>query len=114
MHQKPFDRHDRVKSLITEIVASFIRDEANPEPLITLTRLDISPDYRKATVAITTIPEGGEQDALIFLKRKGSEIRKRVMKQSNLKIVPHIDFEIDYGERHRQHIDDLLRQEGEI
>jgi hypothetical protein len=26
-----------------------------------------------------------------------------------LKAIPHVDFEIDYGERHRQHIDDVIR-----
>ena len=104
-----FDRHDRVRSLITELVASFIQNEANPNPLITVTNVTTSPDYKKVTVFITTIPDGGEEDALIFLKRKARDIRTHIKKKSNLKIIPHLDFEIDRGERHRQHIDEVVR-----
>lgn len=103
----PFDRHDRVRSLLSELVASFIRNEANQDPLITVTNLNISPDYRHVTVLITTIPDGKEEDALIFLKRKGGDLRGYIKKKSNMKIVPFFEFSIDYGERHRQHIDEI-------
>ena len=106
----PFDRHQRVSSLLISLVAKFIQEEANPQPLITVTNLTISPDYSKATVFITTIPDGGEEDALIFLKRKGRELRGLVKKKSNLKVIPHFDFEIDRGERHRQNIDEISRK----
>lgn len=106
------DRHIQVANLIKEQAAKFIAAEANTDPMITVTRTDISPDYRKATVYITTLPEGRERDALIFLKRNGRELRRFVMKQSNFKIIPHLDFDIDVGERHRQHIDELVRETG--
>ena len=106
MHkQLSYDRHDRATSLIKEVVATYIRQEANTNPLITVTQVTVSPDYRKYTVFFTTIPEGREQDALIFLKRSASEIRHYVKKHTSLKIIPHLDFSIDYGERHRQQID---------
>ena len=104
-----FDRHERVRSLLTSLAASFIRDEANPDPLITVTNVTISPDYRKVTIYVTTIPESGEENALIFLKRKGSEFRTYIKKHSDLKHIPHVEFEIDRGERHRQHIDEISR-----
>jgi len=104
------DRHDRVKSLLLELVANFVQNEANPDPLITITQVSTSPDYRQATVYFTTIPEGKEQDALIFLKRNASEMRHQVKKRSDLKIIPHFEFSIDVGERHRQHIDDIARE----
>ncbi len=106
----PFDRHDRVRSLLGELVASYIREEANTNPLITVTRLDIAPNYRNVTVLFTTIPEGRESDALIFLQRKGGTMRRYVMKRSNLKVVPFFTFEIDYGERNRQQIDSLAQK----
>ena len=93
-----------------ELIASFIREEANPNPLITVTNLIITPNYREVTVFITTIPDGKEHDALIFLKRKGTDLRTYVKKHSRMKILPHFSFEVDYGERHRQHIDTLTQQ----
>lgn len=104
------DRHLRVESLIRELVAAFIQQEANPDPLITVTRATTAPDYRRVTIFFTTIPDGREEDALAFLKRAGSEMRGYIKKKSNLKIIPFIEFSIDYGERHRQHIDDIARE----
>lgn len=105
-----YDRHNRVESLLRELVAEYIKNEANTDPLITVTHVTTSPDYRRVTVFFTTIPDGKEQDALIFLKRAGSDMRGYVKRKSNLKIVPFIEFMVDYGERHRQHIDEIARE----
>ncbi|HMA78758.1 MAG TPA: ribosome-binding factor A [Candidatus Paceibacterota bacterium] len=106
------DRHEQVANLLKEFAAKYIAAEANTDPLITVTAAKISPDYRNATVFITTLPEGREPDALIFLKRHGRDMRRFIMKQTNLKIVPHLTFDLDVGERHRQHIDELVRETG--
>ena len=104
------DRQSKVASLIMEQVATFIEHEANTDPLITVTKLNTSPDFKNATVYITTIPDGREEDALVFLKRSGREMRHYVMKHCNMKVIPHLDFAIDAGERHRQHIDELVEE----
>jgi ribosome-binding factor A len=104
------DRHGQVANLIKEFAAKYIAAEANTDPMITVTGTRISPDYRNATIFITTVPEGRESDALIFLKRHGREMRRFIMKQTNLKIIPHLSFDLDVGERHRQHIDELVRE----
>ncbi len=103
-------RHIRVESLLRELIAEYIQHEANTDPLITVTHVATAPDYRRVTVFFTTIPSGRENDALIFLKRSGSDMRGYIKKKSNLKIVPFFDFMVDYGERHRQHIDVLARE----
>ncbi len=105
-----FDRHDRARSLLMEIVAEFVRNEANTNPLITITNVSIAPNYRNATIFFTTIPDNKQDDALIFLKRKGTELRQYVKKNGRFKFIPNIAFEIDYGERHRQHIDEITHQ----
>jgi ribosome-binding factor A len=110
MNNLPFDRHDRAASLLKEVVATFIQQEANTNPMITVTHVTVSPDYRKVTAYITTIPDGREADALIFLKRSASEMRGFVKKKTNLKIIPHLEFAYDYGEKHRQHIDEIARE----
>lgn len=104
-----FDRHERVAAQLKDFAAAFIAEEANTNPLITVMRVEISPDYRRATIFVTTIPDDKEDDALVFLKRKGSELRKYIAKHTKIKILPHLDFAIDYGERHRQHMDDVIR-----
>ena len=60
------DRHLRVESLIRELVANFIQQEANTDPLITVTRTSTAPDYRRVTIFFTTIPDGKEEGGLSF------------------------------------------------
>jgi len=102
-----FDRQDRMRSGLKEFAATFIRNEANTDPLITVTSTSISPDSRKATIRFTTIPDDRQEDALIFLKRHAKDFRTFLKKKSAFKRIPHIEFEVDYGERHRQHIDEI-------
>ncbi len=107
------DRHDRVAELIKEQAATFIQHEANTSPLITVTRVSISPDYRRATILFTTIPDNKEQAALIFLMRSAKELRTYIKRKCNLKIIPHLEFMIDAGERHRQHMDEIVNEINE-
>lgn len=103
------EKHERVVSLIKELAAQFIQSEANTDPLITVTNVTTSPDYKQVTVYITTLPDDKEKDALVFLKRHGGEFRRFIKEKSRLKTIPHIEFAIDRGERHRQHVDEIAR-----
>ena len=102
------DRHDRVAEILRGVSAQFIQQEANTNPLITVTRVDVAPNYRRATILVTTIPDDGEERAIIFLTRNAKHLRDFIKKHTQLKYIPHIDFAIDRGERHRQHIDTLV------
>lgn len=104
------DRHIRLTALIKELAATFIQQEANTDPMITVTNVDISPDQRRAIIFVTTIPDGREEDALVFLKRNGTELRNYLKRKARIKHIPHIEFMVDAGERHRQHMDELVRE----
>jgi len=103
-------RQDKVSKQIGLLVSEFISAESNRQALITVTRTTISPDFANATVYFTVIPEDKEEEALFFLKRQGREIRAHVAKKVELKKLPYFTFEIDKGEKSRQHIDDLLNE----
>jgi len=109
----PIDRRTKVASTLAEYTAIYIQQEANTDPLITVTSVDMSPDLKRAIIFVTTLPDGREADALIFLKRNANELRKFLKVKMRIKTIPHLDFMIDAGERHRQHMDDLVREIGE-
>ncbi len=104
------DRSVRASEIIHALAAKFIQHEANTDPLITVTSVDVSPDQRRVIIFITTIPDDREADALIFLKRSGSAMRDYFKRNSRLKNIPHLEFMVDAGERHRQHMDELVRK----
>lgn len=104
------DRKIKVTEIIQELAATFIQKEANTDPLITVTSVDVSPDLRRAIIFITTIPDGRETDALVFLKRNGTNLRNYLKQHARLKHIPHLEFMVDAGEKHRQHMDELVRE----
>lgn len=106
------DRHQKVADEISHHVAAYIQREANADPLITVTHGEVNRDYSQAKIFFTTIPADKQEAALIFLKRSGSDIRHYVKKHLRIKQIPFIEFSVDYGERHRQHIDELVQEAG--
>jgi ribosome-binding factor A len=104
------DKHVRFAGILTELAARFIQTEANTNPLITVTRVDLSKDWKRLIIFVTTIPDGREGDAMIFLKRNASEMRNYFKKHGRMKHIPHLEFMYDAGEKHRQHMDDLVKE----
>ncbi len=100
-------KREIISEMIHRLAAQFIRDEASPASLLTVTRVTMSPTGKEAKVFFTTLPESQEDTALKFLERKTNEFKRYVRDESRIMIVPHIDFKIDYGERNRQHLDTL-------
>jgi ribosome-binding factor A len=104
------DRHVRMTALLQELTAKFIRSEANSDPMITVTSIDLAQDFKSAIVFITTIPDERIGDALIFLKRNAGDMRNYLKKHARIKHIPHLEFMQDAGEKHRQHMDRLVKE----
>lgn len=104
------ERTSKIEGVLKEAAATFVLHEANTDPMITITRVDVSPDLRKALFFFTTIPEDKQSDAEIFLKRSAGDFRQYLKRNAALKRIPHIEFMLDAGERHRQHVDDVFRE----
>ncbi len=107
------DRILKVEGILKEAAATFVLHEANTNPMITITRVDISPDLKRALFFFTTIPEDKQSDAEIFLKRSAGDFRKYLKSNIAMKYIPHIEFMLDAGERHRQHLDDVFKDINE-
>lgn len=101
-------RQEKVGELLRQCTAQFLEIESNRTSLITVTRCNVSPDLKQATVFITVLPKDRENTALDFAKRKRKDLRQYVKKNLRLKRLPFIDIEIDDGELNRQRIDELL------
>ncbi len=104
------ERNEKVANYIKELTAEFLGKENNKTSLITVTSATCSPDLKRATVFITVFPQEKEKSALEFAKRKRPELREFFKKNMTIKNIPFIDIAIDLGEKHRQKIDELLRE----
>jgi len=61
-------------------------------------------------VRMTVFPESEEKQALDFARRKRTEFREYVKSRVKTRLLPAIDFEIDFGEKNRQRIEEIDRQ----
>ena len=107
----PSQRQTKVSLEILSLVQDFFQRESSGLSLMTITRCEVSPDMRQGTIYMTVLPVDKEQAALDFARRMRTDMRKYVMKRLPVKVIPFFEVEIDYGEKNRQHIDELLRNE---
>lgn len=107
-------RQIQVAEEIQHLAGEFFARESNYTSLLTATRADISPDLKNATVYVSVLPESAEKKALEFLKRNRTDFRDYLKKKSRLKFLPTVDFAIDYGEKNRQRLDDLTRNDKDV
>jgi len=90
-----------------ELAARFFLLEANGSSLMTVTNAQVSDDGKRALIFFTVLPEDKEEEALEFAKRKRSDFKEFVKKESRLGRIPFFDFHIDVGEKNRQRIDEI-------
>lgn len=104
-------RQLQVEQQVLGIAQDFFQRESSGASMITVTRTDISRDMKHGTIFITVLPEDKEDAAINFAKRMRSELRHYVMKRLPVKVIPFFEVEIDYGEKNRLHVDELLRKD---
>lgn len=81
--------------------------EANRNSLITVTRVHMSEDSKRAVVYMTVLPEEAEAPALAFANRNRSELAEFLSDRTRGMRIPHFEFEIDQGDKHRRRLDEL-------
>lgn len=95
---------------IRRLVSDFIEIESNKNSLITVTKVELSADFKKAVIFVTVFPEHFEKGALDFLKRQRGEMRDYLKKKGRLANIPFLDVSIDEGEKSRQRLDEISKE----
>ena len=102
-------RNEKITNNIKELSAIYIEREAGPTSMITVTRVFLSSDGKRATIMVSVLPREKENAAYGFIKRNLGELRKNIAKSLKINPIPFLDVQIDEGEKHRQRIDELLK-----
>lgn len=104
-------REEKIENKIRELAATFIEREAGNTSLITVTRVILEARGRNAKIMISVLPQDKENAAFGFIKRNLGDMRKFIKNELSINPIPYLDVEIDEGEKNRQRIDQLLREE---
>jgi ribosome-binding factor A len=103
-------REIQVSEAVAHLAGDFFARESNQKSLITVTRADLSRDFKNATVYFSVLPQTMEEVTLKTAKRQRTDFRTYVREHSLLHPIPFFDFAIDLGEKNRQRIDELTRK----
>lgn len=110
MIPKDPNKDKKFEEVIKKAATRFLLEEASGSSLITVTNVSVTPRFEHATVFFTVFPTDKEKTALEFAKRKRSEFKEYLKSETRISRIPFIDFEIDYGEKNRQRIDEISNQ----
>jgi ribosome-binding factor A len=102
-------RGEKIANHVHELAALFIEKEGGGTSMITVTRAELSSDNKYATIFVSVLPREKENAAYGFIKRNLGEMRKFISKKLPINPIPYLDIKIDEGEKHRQKIDELLK-----
>ena len=104
-------KDNKARELIKQAVATYINSESNKTTLITVTDVKLSKDWAKATILVTAYPDDKIKGVLDFLNRKRDDVRAHIKENVRLRRIPFFSFDLDVGELHRQHMDELFKAE---
>jgi ribosome-binding factor A len=105
-------RPDRVAEEFREVLAEEIPRLKDPRiGFVTVTRVDVSADLRRATVYYTVLGENRDHMATgAGLRSARAHLRSELGRQVRLKFTPEIDFEEDVGLTQVERVTQLLKQ----
>lgn len=103
-------RQIQISEEIAHATSTFIARESNRDSLITVTRTELSPDGRRATIFLSVLPESREAEALLFAQRRTTDLRDYLYRNTRFGHLPHLTFQIDGGEKNRLRVDELTRK----
>lgn len=101
------NRNEKIEKALREAAAEYLAREANPQSLITVTRVGLSDDAKRAVIYFTVLPEEQERAALGFAERHVADLADFFRKRVRGVFPPRMQFQIDRGEKNRQRLDEL-------
>ncbi len=103
-------RPEQTNESIAHHAALFLARESNHESLITVTRSNMTSDFKNVTIYLSILPESQAEKAIAFAKRVRTDFREYLKQKTSMHPIPTVDFVLDLGEKNRQRVDELTRK----
>lgn len=100
-------RQEKLSSQLAHLTAKFLAETAGKQSLVTVTDFHLSPDGKRGTVFLSVLPDEQARPALAFARRRRSDLRRYIHAHLRVGYVPTLSFELDWGEKNRQRIDEI-------
>jgi ribosome-binding factor A len=103
----------RLNGLFQEELADLIRELRDPRlaSIVSITRVDISPDLEKASVHISVLGDDDEKRRSVeTLSRAAPHLRRELLSRIRIRRVPTLEFQLDQTIEEAAHVLDLMKQ----
>ena len=107
------NRIGRINEEIQKELSSCIRNLKDPrvqDTMISITRVETTPDLRWAKVYVSFLQADRAKDAIKGLKSAGGYLRRELGRALNLRYTPELLFELDTTIEYGVHIASLINQ----
>ena len=106
------NRIGRINEEIQRELSDLIRSLKDPrvQTLLSITRVDTTPDLRYSKIYISVLDEEKQKVALRGLKSAGGWLRRELGSSLQLRYTPELVFELDDSLKYGAHMFDLLEK----
>ncbi|NBC10118.1 MAG: 30S ribosome-binding factor RbfA [Planctomycetes bacterium] len=105
-------RLQQAESLLQRTVAQVLqRQVSDPRiaGLVGVTKVKVTPDFKRADVYVSVMPEKYEKRTLAGLRHATMHIQGKVKKLVALRTVPHLQFELDRSIKNQAAVEAAIR-----
>ena len=105
------NRMNKINEELKKVIGSVINNQLkNPRltGLISVTKVQTTPDLRYARVYISMFNEKSKKETLSILKRSAGFVRSEVARKVNLRMTPELVFLLDDSMEYGSRIDEIL------
>jgi ribosome-binding factor A len=106
-------RTEQIESVLLRSISKVLaRQISDPriEGMISVTKVDVSPDLHDAYVYVSIMPDRFERRTIYGLKHAAGYIQSLVRKDVAMRAVPHLDFRLDSSLKKSAEIFDAIRR----
>lgn len=108
---KDFSRTERVNEQIQRELATIVQTELKDPriKLITLTSVDISPDFAQAKIYFTSLDQSeGPKETIKALTQAAGFLRRELARRMTIRIIPQLHFFYDKSVERGVHLSQLI------
>lgn len=102
--------NEELRREISNIISLKLSNSALKKGLISVTKVDTTPDFKYAKVYVSMIHVGDKKEVLKALKKSSGFIRTEIAQSVNLKYTPELIFEFDESIEYGDRIDNILKE----
>ena len=104
-------RPERVRNLIQAELGKLLLREAEFPALVTITSVEVNKKLDIARVKLGVMPSDFNEEVLFIAEKAQGKLQHLLMKKINIRPMPKIKFEIDYGSENAARVEKLLLDE---